>query len=118
MPQFEADEERPVQPSGQPALLTGIIVYVMTVGASVIAIAFGRDVTRNALLFALFVPIAVSAVVFALSWSAFWIGTVTGTPLVSFTYAYAQAKRNWRWGAGAILTLSALIALIVLVLGN
>jgi hypothetical protein len=85
------------------------------IGVCLAAIAFDGDADASVLAFSIFGPIGLSGLVLILSWSAFWVGTVTGTPLISFTYAYSEAKRNWQGVAGVLLLVSALMMIIVLV---
>jgi hypothetical protein len=50
-----------------------------------------------------------------LAWTAFFVGTATGTPLVSFTYAVSAMKRAWRAVVGWILIAIVLCSTIAMI---
>lgn len=90
---FHGDPSRP----GKLVLIVGIGIYAVTALFCVSA-GFVRP-----LLALLFVPIFGPFMVLALAPVAFVIGFVTGTPLVSFSYANRMIGKSIRGVIGSIL---------------
>jgi multisubunit Na+/H+ antiporter MnhE subunit len=79
------------------------------------AVAYNSAAVNNAFAFLLLTPIFLLLLSVLLSWSAFFVGSITGTPLLSFTYGFSSMKRNWRGVIGGILLASAVFAAIAYV---
>ena len=88
---------------------------VAFVGLGVAEQIYDSDAADKAFLVLLLVPILLCALLLLLSWSAFFVGTITGTPLVSLSYSLSAIKRNWRSVVGGILLSSVLCAVIAAV---
>jgi hypothetical protein len=92
--------------SGRILLVVGALVYLAALYLS-FNISRTHRAFGNVLIIAPFLMVVLAV---PLGWAAFWIGTITGTPLVSFTYAFSEMKRGWRGIVGVGLLLSVAIA--------
>lgn len=91
-------------PLGNRLLIGGIAAYAaaLAISAAFSAKAFGI----------LFIALIFWALIPFLAFAFFCIGTVTGTPLVSFSHALSAMRRAWRSLIGAYLLAFVLIALL------
>ena len=102
-----------IEKPGQMLLVQGAIIYAVAfLGLAVGALVYKSTAANTALAFLWLTPIFLLLVSVLLSWSAFFIGSITGTPLVSFTYGFSSMKRNWRGVIGGVLLAGVLSAAI------
>src|SRR6476620_5164827 len=86
-----------IEKPGQLLLVQGAIIYAVAfLGLAMGAVAYNSAAVNNAFAFLLLTPIFLLLLSVLLSWSAFFVGSITGTPLLSFTYGFSSMKRNWR----------------------
>ena len=105
-----------IEKPGQLLLVQGAIIYAVAfLGLAMGAVAYNSAAVNNAFAFLLLTPIFLLLLSVLLSWSAFFVGSITGTPLLSFTYGFSSMKRNWRGVIGGILLASAVFAAIAYV---
>jgi hypothetical protein len=98
---------------GKFILASGFILYLVALAASLAGSALDIIAAEESWRVLLFMPLMIAASIVALSWGAFFIGTITGTPLISFTYGWAAMKRNWAGIVGAILFVTVILAAIM-----
>jgi hypothetical protein len=105
-----------IEKPGQLLLVQGAIIYAVAfLGLAMGAVAYNSAAVNNAFAFLLLTPIFLLLLSVLLSGSAFFVGSITGTPLLSFTYGFSSMKRNWRGVIGGILLASAVFAAIAYV---
>ncbi|SEE99421.1 hypothetical protein SAMN05519104_7555 [Rhizobiales bacterium GAS188] len=98
----------------QPAkaiLLAGIVAFII---AAAVCLFFTEPSDYRAdppLSILVLVPILALLFLAVGSWAAFFFGTISGTPLVSITFALGFVKRNWMSFVGTLLLLSALASM-------
>jgi hypothetical protein len=71
-------------------LVTGVILYLIALAASLLAT--GTEAGDRAAMALLSLPILIPALMILLGPTVFLVGTITGTPLVSFTYGLSAMK--------------------------
>ena len=102
---------RDLNKPGKVILAVGVISYVLAIAICLALAAFGSEFTNSRPFMLLVIVPFVSPVLLAgLAWTSFWVGTISGVPLVSFTYAFSAMKRNWRSFVGGLLLASVFIA--------
>jgi hypothetical protein len=100
---------------GKNLLIAGVIVYL-----AVFLFLFGfmspySRLRKDGIEVLIAAPFAIAGISLLLGWISFWIGTITGTPLVSFIYGFSEIKRVWRGVIGYSLLMAAALALAVVI---
>lgn len=95
---------------GNKLLIVGIIGYV---GTLLYLVSFARGYRQaDAIGILGLSPFIIGGISLLLGWMAFWIGTITGTPLVSFTFGLSVMKRNWKRIVGSTLLVASILAVL------
>lgn len=97
---------------GSRILIAGAIIYLIMLVFFFVFSLTHKGAGEAALSVLLGVTVLLPLLSLVLGWTIFWIGTVTGTPLVSFTYGFSAIKRAWRSIVGCGLIVSVLLAIL------
>ncbi len=105
---FEKEENKP----GKEILNSGIIVYILTFILLLVWQSSGNPLAGGALESLVYIPIFFPLLAIVFFPGIIFLGFITGTPWVSFSYVFARTKFYWRKIFGIILFVSVLGSLI------
>lgn len=100
---------------GKSLLVAGVVAYLIIL---IFLSSFMKpysQLRKDAIEVLIAAPFAIAGILLLLGWVSFWIGTITGTPLVSFMYGFSEIKRVWRGVIGCSLLIAATLALTIVV---
>ena len=101
----------PVNRRGGHVLVWGLGAYLITLLFFIVLKLWSPTFAERGLLLLVIVPPLLLFLLPGLAWTIFFVGSVTGTPSVSFSFGFAWIRRTWRGIMGGMLILNAIGAL-------
>ncbi len=99
---------------GRIVLHAGIAAYSLALLAAIVGLNLSPENATSAIVLLLLLPFFAPLFALMLFPTVFFVGIVTGTPVISFSHAFAMAKLYWRGISGAVLLFAVLFTVILM----